>query len=118
MVRKSKCTESHHHSENKCAAAANNQRKSHRQDRTTRVGLVGSGQANAAIFSGLIARYLLKQGKFPDLQVVASYQPALARPIMAAFPKTAIESFNKVNSSIQKLTADGTFRKILANYGQ
>src|SRR5438477_5601515 len=48
MVRKSKRTESHHHSENKCAAATNNQRKSHRQDRATRVGLVGSGQANAA----------------------------------------------------------------------
>jgi cystine transport system substrate-binding protein len=79
---------------------------------------VSSGQANAAIFSGIIAGYLLKQGKFPDLQVVASYQPALARPIMAAFPKTATESFNKVNTSIQKLTADGTFRKILATYGQ
>src|SRR5438093_899995 len=48
MVRKSKCSESHHHSENKCAAATNNQRKSHRQDRATGVGLVGSGQANAA----------------------------------------------------------------------
>src|SRR5436190_14663692 len=47
MVRKSKRTESHHHSENKCAAATNNQRKSHRQDRATRVGLVCSGQANA-----------------------------------------------------------------------
>jgi polar amino acid transport system substrate-binding protein len=79
---------------------------------------VSAGQANAAIFSGIIAGYLLKQGKFPDLQVVASYQPALARPIMAAFPKTATESFNKVNASIQKLTTDGTFRKILANYGQ
>jgi polar amino acid transport system substrate-binding protein len=79
---------------------------------------VSSGQANAAIFSGIIAGYLLKQGKFPDLQVVASYQPALARPIMAAFPKTATESFSKTNAAIQKLTADGTFRKILANYGQ
>src|SRR6266480_8089285 len=48
MVRKAKCTESHHHSENKCAAAANNQRKSHRQDRATRVGLVSSRDANAA----------------------------------------------------------------------
>src|SRR5437588_9578801 len=48
MVRKSKCTESHHHSENKRAAATNNQRKSHCQDRATRVGLVGLGQANAA----------------------------------------------------------------------
>lgn len=79
---------------------------------------VSSGQANAAIFSGIIAGYLLKQGKFPDLQMVASYQPALSRPIMAAFPKTATESFNKANASIQKLTADGTIRKILANYGQ
>jgi len=79
---------------------------------------VSAGQASAAMFSGIIAGYLLKQGKFPDLQVAASYQPALARPIMAAFPKTATESFNKVNASIQKLSADGTFRKILANYGQ
>src|SRR5438046_6488127 len=48
MVRKSKRTESHHHSEHKCAAATDNQRKSYRQDRATSVGLVGSGQANAA----------------------------------------------------------------------
>jgi glutamine transport system substrate-binding protein len=33
---------------------------------------VSSGQANAAMFSGIIAGYLLKQGKFSDLQMVAS----------------------------------------------
>src|SRR6266513_6411780 len=48
MVRKSKRTEPHHHSENKCAAATNNQRKSRRHDGATRFGLVGPDQANAA----------------------------------------------------------------------
>jgi hypothetical protein len=37
---------------------------------------------------------------------------------MAAFPKSATESYNKFNASIQKLTADGTMRRILAHYGQ
>ena len=82
------------------------------------LGAVSSGQANAALFSGIIAGYLLKQGKFPDLRIVTSYQPALSRPIMAAFPKSATESYNKFNASIQKLTADGTMRRILAHYGQ
>ena len=78
---------------------------------------VSSGEANAALFSGIIAGYLFKQGKLADLQVVSSYQPALTRPIMAAFPKTASENYNKANASLKKLTADGTIAKIKAKYG-
>lgn len=78
---------------------------------------VSSGEANAAMFSGIIAGYLLKQGKLPDLQVVGSYQPALSRPIMAAFPKTASENYDRANASLKKLTADGTIAKIKAKYG-
>ena len=76
-----------------------------------------SGEANAAMFSGIIARYMLKQGKLPDLQVVSSYQPALSRPIMAAFPKSASENYDRANASLKKLSADGTIAKIKAKYG-
>ena len=79
---------------------------------------VSAGQTNAAIFSGIISGYLLKQGKYPDLRVVTTYQPALARPIMAGFPKTATETYDKVNASIRRLNADGTIKRVLANYGQ
>src|SRR5207248_4615527 len=44
MVRKSKCTESQHHSENKCTAATNDYWKDHRQDSAAGVGLVGTGE--------------------------------------------------------------------------
>lgn len=78
---------------------------------------VTSGEVNAAMFSGIIAGYMSKQGKLGNLQVVSSYQPALARPIMAAFPKTATETYAKANASLQKLHADGTMAKIKAKYG-
>jgi polar amino acid transport system substrate-binding protein len=76
-----------------------------------------SREANAAMFSGIIAGYLVKQGKLPDLHVVSSYQPALSRPIVAAFPKTASENFNRANASLKKLSADGTIGRIKAKYG-
>jgi polar amino acid transport system substrate-binding protein len=81
------------------------------------VKTVTSGEANAALFSGIIAGHLLKQGKLPDLQVVNSYQPALSRPIVAAFPKTASENYNRANASLKKLNADGTIARIKAKYG-
>ena len=69
------------------------------------------------MFSGIIARYMLKQGKLHDLQVVSSYQSALSRPIMAAFPKSASENYDRANASLKKLNADGTIAKIKAKYG-
>jgi polar amino acid transport system substrate-binding protein len=76
-----------------------------------------SGEANAAMFSGIIARYMLKEGKLPNLQVVSSYQPALSRPIMAAFPKTASANYDRANESLKKLKADGTIARIKDKYG-
>jgi polar amino acid transport system substrate-binding protein len=81
------------------------------------VKTVASGEANAAMFSGIIAGYLLKQGKLPGLQVVNSYQPALSRPIVAAFPRAASENYNRANNSLKKLSADGTIGRIKAKYG-
>jgi polar amino acid transport system substrate-binding protein len=81
------------------------------------VKAIASGEADAAMFSGIIAGYLLKQGKLPGLAVVNSYQPALSRPIVAAFPKTASENYSKTNRSLKKLSADGTMAGIKAKYG-
>ena len=78
---------------------------------------VMSGEADAAMFSGIIAGYMEKEGNLPGLQVVRSYQPALSRPVVAAFPKVASENYNKVNTSLKKLHADGTMAKIKAMYG-
>ena len=78
---------------------------------------VSTGQAEASLFSGIISGYVLKQGLFPNLQVVASYQPALARPYAIAFPKNTGEILTKTNASIQKLNDDGTIQQIFAKYG-
>jgi ABC-type amino acid transport substrate-binding protein len=78
---------------------------------------VSTGQVEASLFSGVISGYVLKQGLFPNLQVVASYQPALARPYALAFPKHAGEILTKTNASIQKLNDEGTIRQIFSKYG-
>jgi polar amino acid transport system substrate-binding protein len=78
---------------------------------------VTSGKANAAMFSGIIAGYKEIQGGLPGLQVVRSYQPALSRPVVAAFPKNASENYERVNASLKKLHANGTMDKIKAKYG-
>ena len=46
MMRESKCTESQHHSQNKCTAATNDYRKDHCQDHAASVGLVGPGETD------------------------------------------------------------------------
>jgi polar amino acid transport system substrate-binding protein len=78
---------------------------------------VTSGQADAAMFSGIIAGYMEKQDRLPGLQVVRSYQPALSRPVVAAFPKNASEIYERVNASLKKLHANGTMNEIKARYG-
>jgi ABC-type amino acid transport substrate-binding protein len=78
---------------------------------------VTSGEVNAAMFSGIIAGYMNKQGKLGDLQVVSSYQPALTRPVMAAFPKAGTRTYTKANASLKKLHEDGTMAKIKSKYG-
>jgi len=78
---------------------------------------VSIGQADASFFSGVISGYVLKQGLFPNLQVVTSYQPALARPYVMAFPKNTGEILAKTNAAIQKLVDEGTIRQIFAKYG-
>lgn len=78
---------------------------------------VTSGEVNAAMFSRIIAGYMSKQAKLGNLQVLNSYQPALSRPIMAAFPQTATETFTRANASLKNLHSDGTIAKIKAKYG-
>lgn len=78
---------------------------------------VTSGSANAAMFPGIIAGFMEKQGNLPGLQVARSYQPALSRPVVAAFPKAASDNHSKVNASLKKLHANGTMGEIKAKYG-
>ncbi len=78
---------------------------------------VSTGQADASLFSGVISGYVLKQGLFPNLQIVTSYRPTLARPYALAFPKNTGEILNRANASIQKLIDEGTIRQIFAKYG-
>lgn len=78
---------------------------------------VTSGEVDAAMFSGIIAGYMNNQGKLGDLQVVSSWQPALTRPVMAAFPKADAQTWMKANASLKKLHEDGTMATIKSRYG-
>ncbi len=78
---------------------------------------VVSGEVKAAMFSGIIAGFMGKQGKLPGLQVVTAYQPALSRPVVAAFPKAANENYSKANACLKKLHEDGTMANIKTKYG-
>jgi len=81
------------------------------------VRAVSSGQADGAMFSALIAGYMFKHGDLPGLRVATTYQPALSRPILAAFSKAASAPFDRANASLKKLIADGTIKNVRARYG-
>lgn len=78
---------------------------------------VTSKEADAAMFSGIIAGYMATQDKLPGLRVVRSYQPDLSRPVVAAFPKGSADAHAKVNASLTRLHADGTMARIRSKYG-
>jgi polar amino acid transport system substrate-binding protein len=78
---------------------------------------VSAGRIAAGIVGGTSARYQLHLGKFPDLRLVAAYQPTLVSGIAFGVRKGDSELLQKINRSLARLQADGTLRKILSSYG-
>lgn len=79
---------------------------------------VSAGDIKAAVVGVNGAAYEIKLGHFPELKLVKSYQPLLQSVDAFSVRKGDNELLNKINTSLAKLHANGTVKKILAAYGQ
>jgi len=79
---------------------------------------VSAGDIKAAVVGVNGAAYEIKLGHFPELKLVKSYQPLLQSVDAFSVRKGDNELLNKINTSLAKLHANGTIKKILAAYGQ
>ena len=61
--------------------------------------------------------YVLQDGKWPDLQMVKSYQPKFYAPTSIGARKDEADVLNKIEISLAKLKAAGTLKTIFAKYG-
>lgn len=79
---------------------------------------VGAGEVAAGLIGATSARYEQRLGNFTDVRIVTSYQPATAVPGIAfGLRKSDGELLRRIDASLSKLQADGSVKKILANYG-
>lgn len=78
---------------------------------------VNAGRIQAAFADGPIMAYTLKQGQFPNVRLVKSYQPSVTGSVGIGVRKSDAELLKKVNAGLAKVKADGTLAKILAKWG-
>jgi len=85
---------------------------------TEAVRAVGAREIKAAVVGVNGAAYDIKLGRFPDLQLVKSYQPLVKSVDAFSVRKGDSELLRKINTSLAKMHANGTVKKILDKYGQ
>lgn len=78
---------------------------------------VGDGQIRAAVVGSLAAAYEQHLGHFSNLRIVGTYRPLIAAPDALGVRKTDSELLKKINTSLDKLKANGTMKSIFARYG-
>jgi polar amino acid transport system substrate-binding protein len=78
---------------------------------------VSDGQIKAAVVGSLTAAYEQHLGHFQNLRIVKSYRPLIAGPDALGVRKTDGELLKKINTSLDKLKANGTMSSIFAKYG-
>jgi polar amino acid transport system substrate-binding protein len=78
---------------------------------------VSEGRIDAGIVGDKAAIYELRQGEFPNLQLVKSYKPMFSGRVAFGLRKSDGELLRKIDAAIEKLKANGTVAKILAKYG-
>jgi polar amino acid transport system substrate-binding protein len=79
---------------------------------------VGAGRVGGGIVGATGARYEQHLGRYQDVRIVTSYRPPT--PVVGiayGVRKTDSELLQRINSSLAKLHANGTVKKILAEYG-
>ena len=78
---------------------------------------VSDGQIKAAVVGSLTAAYEQHLGHFQNLRIVKSYRSLIAGPDALGVRKTDGELLKKINTSLDKLKANGTMSSIFAKYG-
>jgi polar amino acid transport system substrate-binding protein len=79
---------------------------------------VSAGECDAAIVGVNGAAYEMKLGHFPNLQLVRSYQPMVSSVDAFSVRKGDDALLRQINTSLAKMHANGTVKRILAEYGQ
>lgn len=78
---------------------------------------VGDGRIRAAVVGSLTAAYEQHLGHFSNLRIVGAYRPLIAAPDALGVRKTDGELLQNINTSLDKLKANGTMKSIFASYG-
>ena len=78
---------------------------------------VNTGRLKAGFADKPILAYNLKQGLFPEVRLVNSYVSTIVGSVGIGVRKSDGELLAKINASLDKLTKDGTLKKILAKWG-
>jgi polar amino acid transport system substrate-binding protein len=78
---------------------------------------VNTGRLKAGFADYPILAYNLKQGGFPEVRLVDSYEPTVIGSVGIGVRKGDQELLSKINASLAKLKANGTVDKILAKWG-
>src|SRR6201994_3952535 len=78
---------------------------------------VNTGRLKAGFADKPILAYNIKQGLFPQARLVNSYVSTIVGSVGIGVRKSDSELLAKINASLDKLTKDGTVKKILAKWG-
>lgn len=76
---------------------------------------IGRLKAGFADYSSLA--YALRQGLFPEVRLVKSYNATSIQPIAIGVRKSDGELLSKIDAAIAKLNTDGTVQQIIAKWG-
>src|SRR3954463_1612447 len=78
---------------------------------------VNAGRIKAGFADFPIVAYNLQQGRFPEVRLVKGYKPMVVGSVGIGVRKTDGELLKKIDTSLAKLKADGTIKKILTKWG-
>jgi polar amino acid transport system substrate-binding protein len=78
---------------------------------------VNAGRIKAGFADLPIVAYNLQQGRFPEVRLVKGYKPMVVGSVGIGVRKTDGEFLKKIDTSLAKLKADGTIKKILTKWG-
>lgn len=78
---------------------------------------LNAGRLQAGFADAPIVAYTLRQGLFPEVRLVKSYQPVFPGSVGIGVRKSDGELLEKVNAALARLKADGRLAQILAKWG-
>lgn len=79
---------------------------------------VNAGRVAAGFADFPIVAYNLQLGRFPDVRLVRSYKAIIPGSVAIGVRKSDKELLAKINTSLAKLQANGTVKRVLAKWGQ